>query len=154
MSASSRELTRQNRPPRSAYDRVGGLVYFARMLDKIRLHLDGRLPSDYHEYLGAAYSDTFDARCTRYLRVRYEDVVAQVAGGGSDEEILEWCYQNGHRLSDEDIFVWNAFMRARGRKDEVSEELEEGKRKAGLGDRQDLDTFFAFYEVDEGRSRG
>ena len=30
--------------PRSAYDRVGGLVYFARMLDKIRLFAAGKLP--------------------------------------------------------------------------------------------------------------
>lgn len=27
--------------PRSAYDQVGGIVYFARMLDKIRLHAAG-----------------------------------------------------------------------------------------------------------------
>ncbi len=32
---------------RSCYARVGRLVYFGRMLDKIRLHAAGRLPADY-----------------------------------------------------------------------------------------------------------
>ena len=41
--------------PRSAYDRVGGLVYFARMLDKIRLHRDGQLRTDFHANLGAGF---------------------------------------------------------------------------------------------------
>ena len=137
--------------PRSPYDCVGGLVYFARMLDKIRLHKAGQLPAEYHPWLGTTIPGTFDARCTRYLGISYEDVVKQVVAGGSDEAILEWCYQNGSRLNDEQIYVWNAFMRGRGRKDEASEELEEGKRNAGLAHRQDLETFFDYYEVDEGR---
>lgn len=33
--------------PRSAHDRTGGIVYFDRMLDKIRLHGAGALRSDY-----------------------------------------------------------------------------------------------------------
>jgi len=32
---------------RSAYDEVGGIVYFGRMLDKIRLKAKGQLPTDY-----------------------------------------------------------------------------------------------------------
>jgi hypothetical protein len=38
--------------PRSAYDMVGGLVYFPRMFDKIRLHARGDLPEAYHNNLG------------------------------------------------------------------------------------------------------
>ena len=34
--------------PRSPYDMVGGVIYFARMLDKIRLHASGLLPEAYH----------------------------------------------------------------------------------------------------------
>lgn len=41
-----------NKIPKSAYDRVGGMYYFARMLDKIRLHARGELRSDFHENLG------------------------------------------------------------------------------------------------------
>jgi hypothetical protein len=121
------------------------------MLDKIRLSRAGQLPEEYHPYLGASRRGTFDDRCTRYLGVSYEDVVAQLAAGNSDEDILEWCYRNGHRLNDEAKYIWNAFMRGRGRKDEASDELEDAKRKAGMEHRQDLETFFEFYEVDENR---
>jgi len=75
------------RPPRSAYDRVGGLVYFARMLDKIRLHAAGRLPEAYHKNLGIG----FDGRSVRFLHVDYPALRDRVLLGGTDEEILQWC---------------------------------------------------------------
>lgn len=37
---------------RSCYAKVGRLIYFGRMLDKIRLHAAGRLPDEYHAQLG------------------------------------------------------------------------------------------------------
>ncbi len=46
--------------PRSAYDKVGGIVYFARMLDKIRLKATEKHPTDYHKNLGIV----FDALAT------------------------------------------------------------------------------------------
>ncbi len=39
---------------RSCYDKVGRLIYFGRMLDKIRLHAAGQLPPAYDENLGDA----------------------------------------------------------------------------------------------------
>ena len=33
---------------RSSYDKVGGIVYFGRMLDKIRLNAADKLPKDYN----------------------------------------------------------------------------------------------------------
>jgi hypothetical protein len=39
---------------RGPYETVGGLVYFARMIDKIRLHAAGLLPSEYQPLLGNA----------------------------------------------------------------------------------------------------
>src|SRR5439155_21860677 len=38
--------------PKSPSEMVGGLRYFARMLDKIRLRARGELHSDYHANLG------------------------------------------------------------------------------------------------------
>ena len=136
--------------PRSAYDRVGGIVYFARMLDKIRLHAAGRLRADYHPNLGAG----LDGRCCRFLGVEYDALRARVAGGGSDEEIFEWCCAQGARPSDEQVLVWNKFMLKRGWRDEddgSTQELEAYKAGSGLAHRTDLVTFFDYYEVDEGR---
>ena len=139
-----------NTYPRSAYDKVGGIVYFARMLDKIRLHAAGRLPADYHRNLGIA----FDGRCSRFLRVEYSALRERVLQGGTDEEILEWCVATGRRPNEEEILVWNGFMRKRGWRDEedgTMAELERYKAQSGLSHRQDLLTLFDYYEVDERR---
>ena len=47
---------------------VDGLVYFGRMLDKIRLHAAGQLPAAYQANLGDAQTYVLDGRCCRFLR--------------------------------------------------------------------------------------
>ena len=136
--------------PRSAYDRTGGLVYFPRMVDKIRRLAAGRLRADFHGNLGGG----FDGRMCRYLGVDYAALAGRVREGGDDDTILEWCYAHGIRLSDEQRLVWNKFITKRGWGDEddgSTQELEEYKASSGLAHRTDLLTFFDYYEVDEGR---
>lgn len=138
------------RYPRSAYDEVGGLVYFARMLDKIRLRAEGKLPADYRENLGKG----FDGRCIRFLNVSYAALCDRVTQGGTDEEIIEWCFKTGRRPSEEEVLIWNSFLRKRGWRDEAdgtTPELENYKSRSGLSHRSDIQTFFDYYEVDEGR---
>jgi gluconokinase len=135
--------------PCSPYQITKGLVYFARMLDKIRLHAAGQLPPDYHEFLG----DGFDGRCLRFLGVSYDAVKDQVAAGGSDEQILDWCRAHGRLLTDEDAEVWSDFMRKRGWRDDASERVAFRLKEAGL---EHLDakvaTMFDFLDYDEGRT--
>jgi len=91
--------------PRSPYDREGGLVYFPRMVQKIRLHQRGELPQDYLENLGKG----FDQRCCECLNVSYDDFARRVREGGSDGEILEWCFRRGRRPGESEIFMWNEY---------------------------------------------
>ena len=136
--------------PRSAYDRTGGLVYFARMLDKIRLHAAGRLPAEYHPFLG----DGFDGRITRFIGIGYPAVRERTLAGGTDEEILAWCLAQGRPLTEEDLAVWSGFACKLGWRDDengASERLAGNKQRNGLADRDDIMTFFDFYEVDEKR---
>jgi hypothetical protein len=138
--------------PKSAYEQVGGIVYFARMLDKIRLYAAGKLHTDYHDNLGKG----LDGRCTRFLKVDYAALRRRVLQGGTDGEILEWCFANGRRPDAEEILVWNSFMRKRGWRDEeegVTQELENYKARSGLAQRKDILTFFDYYEVDEQRKQ-
>ena len=90
--------------------------YFARLLDKIRLHAGGELGADYHENLGKAKAA--DGVICNFLRVNYADLRERVLAGGSDEEILEWCYEKGRRLNEGDLVVWNEFMSKFGWKEE------------------------------------
>ena len=132
---------------RSPHLKTGGLVYFARMLDKIRAMAKGELPAEYRANLGRG----FDANCCHFLRVDYEKLVERVKQGGSDEEILHWCFDHGRHPSDEDTFVWNEFLRKRGWNDEVSEMVVRRKAEAGMTDRSDIQTSFQFIDADEGR---
>jgi gluconokinase len=134
--------------PVSPYVQVGGLVYFARMISKIRLHASGELPDAFHENLGIA----LDARCCSHLGVAYPALRARVLAGGTDEEIFAWCQQTGRALTEHDLLIWNGFAPKRGWRDDASPGLARHKAAAGLAHRDDLDTFFAFFEVDEGRA--
>ena len=64
-------------------EKVGGIVYFGRMLDKIRLDAAGRLPPGYN--LGTEDWTFYDARCTRFLGVDYARFRERALLGGSDE---------------------------------------------------------------------
>ncbi len=125
------------------------MVYFGRMLDKIRLQAAGRLPPGYN--LGEENWYFFDARCVRFLGVRYRALRKRTLEGGTDRQILRWCFLHGRRPKAEEIEMWNAFMRKRGWRDTVSEGVEEEKRAAGLARRKDIQTFFDVFDADEGR---
>ena len=73
---------------RSPYAKVGRLVYFGRMLDKIRLHAAGKLPAAYLDNLGDSIPGMFDTRCCHFLRVPHAQIKAWVLEGGSDENVL------------------------------------------------------------------
>jgi hypothetical protein len=140
----------QTKTPCSDLIETKGLIYFARMLDKIRLKVAGELPSEY--FTGVEDPTHFDARCARFLGVNYDELVERTRQGGSNEEILEWCFARGRRPSDEDISMWNAFLRKRGWRDEASEELAESKREAGFGDRADIQTWMDLHDAEEERT--
>lgn len=133
---------------KGCYEKTGGMFYFARMCSKIRLRAQGRLPDDYHAMLG----NGFDGRTCRYLRVQYDDVKKQVLAGASDETVLEWCQNNGRRLTDEEILIYNSFMSKRGwRDDETRSYIPELIREYGVADNGQLVTDFDVIEMDEGR---
>jgi gluconokinase len=135
---------------RSPSSQTGGISYFPRMLDKIRLHAAGTLPHDYHANLGGG----FDRRALSFLWIEYAALVERVKQGGSDEEIFAWAVAQGRQPSPEEIEIWNDFMRKRGWNDESSERLAMRKRESGFEKRDDIQTFFDFIDADEGRPVG
>jgi gluconokinase len=134
-------------PLRSPSAKVGSIFHFGRMLDKIRLHAQGRLLAEYQANLGKG----FDGSCVKLLGVDYGELAERVKNGGSDEEILRWCLERGRRPSEREIHVWNEFMRKLGWNDEVTETLKRRKKEGGLEDRSDIETMFQFIDADEGR---
>jgi len=135
--------------PKSPKEMTRGIIYFPRMLDKIRLHARGELHEDYHKNLGAQRA--VDGACCNFLRVHYRDLRERVLQGGTDEEILNWCFENGRRPNEGDIFVWNSFASKLGWRDFATPTLEQAKEKAGISDRDDIATIPDLIDFDEGR---
>ena len=133
--------------PKSPREMAGGMMWFPRLTDKIRLCARGELPEAYHANLG----ERFDQRCAGFLRVEYPALRARVLAGGTDEEILEWCYENGRRLNELDLFIWNSFVSKFGWNDERTVRVNEMKTELGVVERADLRTLADMLDFDEKR---
>ncbi|RYD36046.1 MAG: DUF5069 domain-containing protein [Verrucomicrobiaceae bacterium] len=133
--------------PLSAYQETLGMIYFARMVDKIRLNAAGNLREDFTANLGSG----FDGRCTGFLRVEYDALVKRTLEGGTDEEVLEWCFANGRHLTEGDIFIWNQYLSKTGWQDGTTEILARRKRESGLEEKDEIQTMAEYFEYDEGR---
>lgn len=144
MSQDSRQPVPGLRSPR---DEVEGLVYFGRMVDKLRLELAGKLPKDYHENMGKG----FDASCCEFLGVCYDKLRQRVREGGSDRELLDWCQSHGKKREPGDRAVWNAYLAKRGWRDDLADRLVFRKKEAGWEGRAEIQTFFDYIDADEGR---
>ena len=132
---------------RSPYVKTLGLYYFARMIDKIRLYAAGHLPSDYQQVLGLG----FDGRTCRFLHVDYKQLTKRTIDGGTDEELLRWCFAQGRAPGEEEIAMWNDWVRKKGWRDETSERLKQRLVESGFENRTDIETMFDYIDLDEGR---
>lgn len=133
---------------RSPYIKVGRLVYFGRMIDKLRLHAAGRLPADYVGNIAKG----FDGRCCAFLRINHEELKTHVLANPSlsDEAALAWAESRGGARTDEECEVWNGFMMKRGWRDAVSEMVAKRIKESGL-EGKPIFTMFECLDFDEGR---
>src|SRR3954451_9599857 len=118
---------------RHSAEQIGGVVFFGRMLDKMRLRAQGKLPPDYK-------TTGTDQRVCRFLRVDYDELQKIVSSGADDEAALVWCFQHGRKPDPEEMFMLNAFLTKRGWRDSQSAELEQMKRDRGFAHRTDIQT--------------
>ncbi|MDP0500530.1 MAG: DUF5069 domain-containing protein [Verrucomicrobiota bacterium JB022] len=136
--------------PVSPYQKTGGLVFFARMIDKIHLHARGSLPADYEAFLHKG----FNAWMCEYLEVDYADLARAVIEGKLDAEAaLEWCYaRRGRALNATQIKAWNVYARLFGQQGEAAAALARSAASASLGGRG-IETFFELFATEEGHPK-
>jgi len=135
---------------RSPSDQVKGLVYFGRMLDKIRLAAAGKLPEGWQPMRGTTLKGTFDGRCCAFLHIDYAALEAETVKGGSDAGLLAWAFARGRQTNGEQIEVWNGFMTKYGWRDAGTQRLNERLAEIGLPPGT-VQTMFEFIDLDEGR---
>ncbi len=135
---------------RSPFDPVKGIVYFGRMLDKIRLAAAGKLPGAWQAVRGTASKRSFDSRCCNFLHIDFTALEAETLKGRSDEDLLDWAFAHGRQPSEVEIEVWNGFMTKYGWRDSGMQRLNERLAEIGLPPGT-VQTMFEFIDLDEGR---
>lgn len=136
-------------PIRGAREQVSGIYVFGRVLDKIRLQAEGKLPEGYHVGIVPG-NRTFDDRLCAFLGIDFSALKDRTLQGGTDEEILKWCFENGSRPTAEQIEIWNGFMFKRGWRDNSG--FDKDKADAGFSDRPEIMTYFDLFDAEEGRA--
>src|ERR1700722_20916600 len=133
--------------PCNDYVETSGIIFFARMLDKIRLNAAGLLAEGYH--LGFSDATSFDARFFRFWQIDYDRLAAKTLEGGTNEELLDWFFQGKKQPNQDQILVWNSFIIKRGWRDDGAPGLIVEKELYGFTDRDDILTYLDLHDADE-----
>ena len=134
--------------PRSARDKLEGIIYLPRMCDKIRKYHAGTLHPEFHTNLGLG----MDLWTCQFLGVDYHDLKREILAGATDEQALTWARENGITRPDFERAWFTAYIKTRGFRDDLSERLAKRKKEDPKTDRDNILTFMAYIEIDEGRN--
>jgi hypothetical protein len=134
--------------PRSIRETMDGWHYLPRYLDKIRLHLAGKLHSDYTENFGKA----FDALWLKYAGVTHEQMIDVVKNSVTDGEVCDWVRRNVKKTSSEKAAHWqDVLSRPKPGDEEAHARLKKRKEQCGAGNRDEIQTFVDVIDADEMR---
>ena len=134
--------------PRSPRETMAGWHYLPRYVDKIRLHLAGKLHADYQENLGKA----FDGFWLKAAGVTHEQFVAVVKNSITDGEVCDWVRKNVQRTAAEKATHWQDVLNRPLANDAAAvARLQMRKEQAGIGNRDDIKCFVDMLDADEKR---
>lgn len=134
--------------PRSPRETMCGWIHLPRYVDKIRLHLTGRLHPDYQPNLGKG----FDGMWLSAAGVTHEQLVEVVKHSLTDGEVCDWVRTHAPKPDAEKAAHREAMLN-RPRLDDAAgqERLQQRKAEAGLSHRDDIRSFVDFIDADEKR---
>jgi hypothetical protein len=135
--------------PRSPRETMAGWAHLPRYIDKIRLHLAGKLPPDYQENLGKG----FDGLWLQAAGLTHEQMVEQVRRSITDGEICDWVRRTARKSASDQATHLEAMLNYPGPDDTaMRERLRLRKEQSGLADRDDIQRFVDYIDADEGRT--
>ena len=134
--------------PRSPRETMAGWTYLPRFVDKIRLHLAGKLHPDYQPNL----TKGFDAAWLKAAGISAEDFIEVVKNSITDGEVCDWVAGNVKK-TDAEKAAHREFMLNHGRQEDpaLRSRLKLRKEESGLGFRDDIQTFIDYIDADEKR---
>jgi hypothetical protein len=133
--------------PRSPRESMSGWVYLPRFIDKIRLHLAGKLHPDYQEN----FTKGFDGAWLKNAGVTAEQMIEVVKNSVTDGEVADWVAKHVKKTEAEKTAFRNFILNRGTEPGEVMERLEMRKKQAGLENRADIKTFVDYIDTDEKR---
>jgi len=133
--------------PRSPRETMCGWIYLPRFIDKIRLHLAGRLHPDYQEN----FTEGFDGRWLQAAGLEAAPFIEVVRGTITDGQVADWVRQNVRKTDAEKQALADFILKRGADSDEMKARLEMRKQQAGLSHRSDIRTFVDFIDADEKR---
>jgi hypothetical protein len=133
----------RQRTPRSPRQRLGGLVWLPRLLDKGRATLAGT-NGDYE------YGCLLDQGFFDFVALKPEALKAQLAAGKGDAEVLQWILEHSAReLSPAAIEAWSAHAERQVPSEaELRQVLSEQRHGHALEDTERL-TWFELLELND-----
>ena len=123
-------------------------MYLPRYIDKIRLHLAGKLHSDYTENLGKG----FDGLWLKTAGLTHDKMIEVVKNSITDGEVCDWVRQNVKKTPAEKA-AHREEMMSRPKPDDADGQarLKMRKEEAGAAHRDDIRTFVDGIDADEHR---
>ena len=134
--------------PRSPREAMAGWMHLPRYIDKIRLHLAGKLHQDYLENLGKG----FDSAWLKVAGISHERFVEVVKGTFIDAQVADWVLKNVRKSEAEKNAHAEGMLNYPKPGDEAAQaRLKMRKEQAGLSHRDDIKRFVDFIDADEKR---
>jgi hypothetical protein len=134
--------------PRSPRETMDGWMHLPRYVDKIRLHLAGKLSADYQPNLGKG----FDGAWLKAAGVTHEQMVEVVKRSLTDGEVCDWVRANVKKTPAEKAAHARGMLSYPLPEDNPGRErLQQRKAQSGLAHRDDLQNFVDYIDADEQR---
>jgi hypothetical protein len=134
--------------PRSPRETMDGWYYLPRYVDKIRLHLAGKLHSDYTDNFGKG----FDGFWLKAAGVSHDQFIEVVKGTVTDGQVCDWVRQNVKRTPEQKEAHWQDVLSRPIQTDAAAvARLKKRKEDSNLGHRDDLTNFVDYIDADEKR---
>jgi hypothetical protein len=134
--------------PRSCRETMDGWIHLPRYVDKIRLHLAGKLAPDYQGNLGKG----FDGMWLKAAGVTHEQMVEVVKNSITDGEVCDWVRRNVKRTAAEKAaHAQDQLSRPKADDPAAQERFKSRLAESGLAHRTDLKTFVDYIDADEKR---
>ncbi len=134
--------------PRSPRETMDGWMYLPRYVDKIRLHLAGKLHSDYQPNLGKG----FDEMWLEAAGVMHAQMLEVVKNSVTDGQVCDWVRQNVKRTpAQKAAHRDDVLSRPLANNAAAVERFKMRKAEAGVAHRDDIKCFVDCIDADEKR---